>query len=241
MATLRREVYPQALDGVHAELCLVSSASVLPALAARWPDRSAAPPFAAMAPRSAGRLAEAGFRVALAAEGGAVALAYAIAGCWEGLGRPRSILWPTSDAGVARPEQATAREILSRLKAHDGAPPRLVVVPCVRLLPVEGLREAIAGALGEAETGDVAEAHARPVCLLFHAPSAVRAWLAAWPAAALPPQGVACVGASTLDAVSADAPLGWPAPVAVPLDGLPEALGRLGGEPLPARLRMTER
>lgn len=228
MPALAREVLPQALDGVEAELCVVSSGSVLPALLARWPAGAGAPPLAAMAPRSAERLAAAGFRVALAAEGGAVALAGAIAGAWEGIGRPRSILWPTSEVGAASAEQRAARERLAGLRDGDGDPARMVVVPCVRLLPVAGLREAIAGALRGA--GGVSGG-LRPMNLLFHAPSAVRAWLDAWPTGALPPQRVACVGGSTLKAVIAHAPAGWPAPVGVPLEGLPGTLAALCGEP----------
>jgi uroporphyrinogen-III synthase len=231
LPALAREAIPGALDGLDGELCVVSSASVLPALLARWPGGSGAPPLAAMAPRSAARLSAAGFRVALAAQGGSLALAGAIGQSWEALGRPCTLLWPTSDAGAASAEQLAARGILGGLTARDDAPPRLVVVPCVRLLPVQGLREAIAGALREAGPGGVAGEHPRPMNLLFHAPSAVRAWLDAWPNEALPPRRVAGVGGSTLRALRALAPAGWPAPLEVPLEGLPEALARWGTEP----------
>ncbi len=231
MPALAREVLPGALDGVAAELCVVSSASVLPALLARWPGGSGAPPLAAMAPRSASLLGAAGFRVGLAAEGGAVALARAIAGGWAGLGLPATLLWPTSDAGAASAEQLAAREILGGLTAHDDAPPRLVVVPCLRLLPLQGLRDAIAGALREAGAGGVAGEHPRPKNLLFHAPTAVRVWLDAWPSGAMAPARVACVGGSTLEALRALAPAGWPAPVEVPLQGLAQALAALDTEP----------
>jgi uroporphyrinogen-III synthase len=228
---LVRKALPGALEGRDAELVVVSSASVLPALEARWPGGRGAPPVAAMAPRSASLLAAAGFRVALSAEGGAVALAGAIAGAWEALGRPGRVLWPTSDAGARSAEQLAARERLAGLRDDAGAPVRIDVVPSVRLLPVEGLRETIAEALREAQPGGVAGDLPRPMNLLFHAPSAVRAWLDAWPVAAPAPRRVACVGASTLDAVRAHAPTGWPAPVAVPLESLSDALARLCAEP----------
>ncbi len=138
-----------------------------------------APPrarFAAVAPRTADVVVEAGARVDVTAEGGAVALAHAVVDA----GFRGRVLYPTSDAGLAQPEQ---QEAVALLAARG-----------------EVVREAVYATRPPAGLADALAARAGPLKAVVFSPSAARALagaVAARPGAA----AVVCVGESTARAL----------------------------------------
>jgi uroporphyrinogen-III synthase len=149
--------------------------------------------IAAVAPATRAVLEAAGLGVDISATGGAVALAEAV----QRAG-PTDTFYPTSDAGVEQPEQAAAVAVLESL----GQVHRHVVY---EVRAPKGLADQLR-ALG-------------PRGFIFFSPSAV----AHVAAAGVVPQGVVCVGASTVRAAKEQA--GWPAPVvASGEDGVRKAL-----------------
>lgn len=172
------------------DLVLLSSGSVVGAVAVAWGGWAPAPRVAAMLPETAAKARGAGLPVDLGAAGGAVALAEAVLAGWEGLGRPQTALWPTSRAGLDAPEQRRALALLeARMRVE-----RVAVLDLAR--PAELDRRLAAAPAG-----------ARWV---LASPTAARSLLQTHE---LPvPSMILCHGASTLEAARALLPPGWPAP-----------------------------
>jgi uroporphyrinogen-III synthase len=153
---------------------------------------------AALAPSTTALLSEHGVQVDVAARGGVIVLAEAIAQAWRALGRPRwHFRYPTSDAGLEREEQAQAVAVLSEL----GPVERQVVY---ETRAADGLPESLSEVL-------LAQWAA-----CFSSPSAVDAFLGAVPSGAAPPAHAVCFGRSTAQRWNARRPPAWREAVLTP-------------------------
>lgn len=173
------------------DLVLLTSAGAVPAVREAWAGWSPAPRVAALRPETSARARAAGLPVDLEAAGGVVALAEAALAAWSSLGAPARTLLPTSEAGLASPEQ---QEAAARLRAHT----ELMRVAVFSLQTPTSLTNRLS----------LAPPGARWV---FASPSAAAAVLASPPAAV--PSTILCHGDSTERAVRDLLPPGWPAPV----------------------------
>lgn len=141
--------------------------------------RDGRPRFAALAPATAAVLRAAELDVDVAAHGGALALALAL----RDSELDGTVLYPTSDAGLAQPEQVQAAAVLGERFS-------LVRAAVYTTVPAADLEERL-GAL-PAGTGYRA---------VVFSPSAARALAAAVARASAPPAAVVAVGASTARAL----------------------------------------
>jgi uroporphyrinogen-III synthase len=147
--------------------------------------------IAATAPATAAFLTSHHLGVDIAAEGGVIGLAQAVAKVWSARGKPQwHFCYPTSDAGLDRDEQLRAVELLATI----GPVERAVVY---ETHPVAGLTGALAPLLGGAWAA------------CFSSPSAVEAFLDARPPQAQAPAHVVCFGRSTATSWNARHPPGW--------------------------------
>ncbi len=106
--------WPAWHPGAARQVILVSSPFAAIQLALAWPAlRHPRPAVAAMAPITTERLAQQHVPVAIAAEGGVVALARAVLTWHQQHPGPLAVLYPTSDAGLRQPEQDEAVALLA--------------------------------------------------------------------------------------------------------------------------------
>lgn len=147
--------------------------------------------IAATAPATAAFLTSHQLGVDIAAHGGVIGLAEAVAQAWGARGKPQwHFCYPTSDAGLDRDEQLRAIELLATI----GPVERAVVY---ETHPVAGLAGALAPLLGSAWAA------------CFSSPSAVEAFLDARPPQTQAPAHAVCFGRSTAIRWNALHPAGW--------------------------------
>ena len=142
---------------------------------------------ASLSPATSQALMREGITPTITAEGGVVALAEAVVR----LSRATRINYPTSNAGLASPEQAEALRILSKLGEVDRRVAYEVTAPA-------GLRQS----LESAAVGDWS--------IAFASPSAVHHYFASGALISCGPRHVDCLGAATERAWNTARPEGWP-------------------------------
>ena len=184
---ISRKALPFALPETKANLSILITSvfgaqcllSVLPECLRRWPKLS----VVALAPKTSAWLKERGVPVAMEVPGGAKQLAECMVATLRAQNPRDELLWPSSDAGAARQEQALAMQKLEALtRVHRVVAYSTVTAPTLQQ--------------------QMAQWHGKRACLLFCSPSACDAFFEVRHATQKSPAvvQVACVGASTLRA-----------------------------------------